>query len=116
MVLLPIIIYPEATGKGAHMNVATEEQETVIQLSRNDSTASIWTSDTTAMTKLDHLCKRSAEWKLQEVNHFKDGSVSDKKYSCPKAFISYRSKAVTMNLTEEQRQQRAEQIKAARMA
>jgi len=116
MVLLPIIIYPAATGKGAHMNVATEEQETVIQLSRNDSTASIWTSDTTAMTKFDHLCKRSAEWKLQEVNHFKDGSVSDKKYSCPKNLISYRAATVTRELTKEQRQQIAQRMKAARMA
>lgn len=44
------------------MGFSLEEQETVIQISRNRREVHIWTSDKTMMTKLDNLCEKSEEW------------------------------------------------------
>ena len=44
------------------MGVAVEEQETVIQFNRSDSHATIYTSDSTMITKLDHLCEDAPEF------------------------------------------------------
>ena len=44
------------------MGVPLEEQETVIQFNRTDSHATIYTSDSTMITKLDHLCEDAPEF------------------------------------------------------
>ena len=93
------------------MTTATEEQETVIHISRNSDTAKIWTSDSTAMTRLDkNVQKNPEEWKLEKVERFTDGSISGKWYCCPKRLISYRAKTATRELTEEQRKEIGERL------
>ena len=63
------------------MNVPLEEQETVIQFNRTDDYATIYTSDSTMITKLDKCCIEAPEfYKLQKEDHLRDGSVSGKTY------------------------------------
>lgn len=76
--------------------VPTAEQETVIRYSRTEPTAIIWTNDTTVITKLDKLYKCIDSTTC-------GGKVSSKTYECPKKLISFRSKVVTRELTEEQK-------------
>jgi len=85
------------------MYTPTEEQETIIRWYRDEDRATIYTSDTTTMTKLDRLVKTSDDWTLVRTSYFPDKTIADKTYECPKRLISFRSKRGTKNLTEEQR-------------
>jgi len=85
------------------MNTPIYEQETIIRWYRDEERATIYTSDLTTMTKLDKLTETSDDWKLGKVSKFPDGTVADKTYSCPKKLISFRSKTITRNLTDEER-------------
>lgn len=85
------------------MNTPIYEQETIIRWYRDEEIAAIYTSDLTTMTKLDKLTETSDDWKLGEVSKFPDGTVADKTYFCPKKLISFRSKTITRNLTDEER-------------
>lgn len=72
-------------------------------------------SDVTTMTKLDKLVAAEAsEWKLDKEYREKDGRVSGKFYSCPVEFITFRSKRVTQNLTEEQKEELSRRMKENR--
>lgn len=66
------------------MSIPINEQETVIQISRDSKTASIWTSDTTVMTRLDKLYYCIKEDICQ-------GEVVSKHYNAAKNCISYRT-------------------------
>lgn len=94
-------------------SVSYEEQETTISFSRTDDGAEIWTSDRTVMTKLDKLCAESPEfWKCKKVENFLDGSLANKVYTVTdKSLISFRSKKIKRDLTEEQRAELAERMK-----
>lgn len=65
------------------MAIPTNEQETVIQIDRNGG-ASIWTCDTTMMTRLDKLYCCIKE-------NICDGEVVSKQYKAPKNCISFRT-------------------------
>lgn len=97
-------------------SVSYEEQETTISFSRDKDSAEIWTSDRTVMTKLDKLCEESPEyWKCKKVEKFLDGSLANKVYTVTdKTLISFRSKKVKRELTDEQRAELAERMKNAR--
>lgn len=87
------------------MGLSIEEQETHINFMRGDGRAKIYTSDTTMMTRFNKLVEiAGAEWKLERVERL-NGSVIGCTYSCPVSFISYRSKRIKRELTEEQREQ-----------
>ncbi len=60
------------------------EQETIVRTGRQESTAIIYTSDKTVITKLDKLYKVTDTDKV-------DGTVVAKWYECPKRCISFRS-------------------------
>ena len=96
------------------MTIPTEEQETIIRIGRADDIAVISTSDTTMMTRLDKLVETSGEWHITGTRKFKDGSVADKTYECPKQFVSFRSKKVTRVLTEEEKKAMAERLRTVR--
>lgn len=87
--------------------VSMEEQETHINFERLSDRAIIYTSDRTTMTKLDK-CVKAGTYKLEEVHKTSDGDLLAKEYSCPKKFISFRSKEVTRDLTDEQKQAMAD--------
>lgn len=54
------------------MSIPVNEQETVVQFSRDSDVCSIWTSDTTIMTKLDKLAESDevSEWKCIDVGDY----------------------------------------------
>ena len=86
------------------------EQETNILYMRDEDFAIIYTSDTTQMTRFDKLCKDSPT--LYELV---EDTGRGKRYKCnDKSLISFRSKKREVILTEEQRQQRADNLRKAR--
>lgn len=89
------------------MSVSLIEQETTVSFNRTEETAEIWTSDTTMMSKLDRLCKESPEhWKCKKTEYLRDGSLANKVYVVDsKRLISFRSRTVKRELTEEQREE-----------
>lgn len=92
------------------MRPAYDEQKTIIRIGRTEDRAIISTTDSMYMTKLDKMCEISDEWDCYKTETC-DGDVVEKFYSCPKKFISFRSKTTKMNLTEEQKRQRAELLR-----
>lgn len=95
------------------MGISLEEQETVIQFGRTDTGATIYTSDSTMITKLDHLCEDAPEFysvdKVETIN----GEVVSKFYKLTdKKMISLREKKRT--LSEEQKIKFAERMKSLR--
>lgn len=91
------------------MSVAYFEQETVINLLRNEDVAYVYTSDTTMMTKLDKLVKSSDNWILDEIIRDSGGEIVGKKYIATKNMIGFRSK--TRSLTEEQKEAASQRMK-----
>ena len=91
-----------------------EEQETIIRIGRTDDFAIISTSDTTMMTKCDKLVANSDEWKFVGQHLYGSGDVAEKEYACPKRFVSFRTKTVKRNFTEEQRKALSERAKRMR--
>lgn len=93
------------------MALKIEEQETHINFMRGDEKAEIYTSDTTMMTKFDKLVETaSTEWELKRECRVSSGELIGKIYSCPVSFISYRSKRINRNYTDEQRREAAARL------
>ena len=92
--------------------VPLEEQETHINYSRLEKFCTIWTSDSTTITKLDKLCESSPDYyKLVNVGKYK-GKVVNKEYQiADKTLISFRSGKIKRELTEEQRKALSERAK-----
>lgn len=89
------------------MGVPLFEQETVINIMRDEDIAHICTSDSTMITKLEHRCESNPdEWKKVDEN------PEYKFYECPKNFISFRSKKTAgRELTEEEKLAAAERLR-----
>lgn len=94
------------------MSLSIEEQETHVSFMRGDERAEVFTSDTTIMTKLNKLVDlEDTEWKLERVSRLANGEVVGKTYSCPVSFISFRSKRVVREYTEEQKKVMADRMR-----
>lgn len=91
-----------------------EEQETVINYYRDSDVCIVYTSDSTVMTKLDKLAEDESlsHWKVKQVHKLQNGELVGKTYETHKGLISFRSDIVVQALTDEQRAQRAERMKA----
>lgn len=90
------------------------EQETVIQISRNRDTASIWTSDNTQLTKIKHIMRKDPNsYVCTEVTKNKLDEVVGYGFECPKNLISYRT-ATKRSVSDEQRQKASERLKEYR--
>ena len=89
------------------MNTPIYEQETIIRWCRDEERAIVYTSDPAMMTKFDKLIETSEDWVPVSATGRKDGTTVSKTYTCPKKFVSFRSKAITRNLTDEERARRA---------
>ena len=103
------------------MGVLIEEQETVINFSRTDGYATVWTSDTTVMNKLDKLCERSDLYDLVDTGKsILDGEITSKTYRVKdKSLVSFRAKKMergSRQMTDEQRQAMVEHLARAREA
>lgn len=93
------------------MGLPLEEQETHINFSRDGVKATVYTSDTTVMTKLNKLVKlQGTEWKLESESKLKNGELVEKTYSCPVEFISFRSKRTKREYTEEEKKEIVERL------
>ena len=77
---------------------SVSEQETIIQFSRDEDFATIWTSDTTVMTKLDK------HYDLIDVGKHSNGTILSKTYKCDKKLVSFRSKRTRREMTDEQKE------------
>lgn len=95
------------------MGVPLEEQETVIQFNRTDSHATIYTSDSTMITKLDHLCEDAPEFYRLDKTETVDGEIVAKFYKLSdKKMLSLRGKKRT--ISDEQKEKFAERMKSFR--
>lgn len=93
------------------------DQETTIAIARSDAYAMIWCSDRTMITKLDRLCKEHPEnYECNKVVRSADThEIVDKSYIVKdKSLISFRGAKVKRELTDEQRKELADRLKASR--
>lgn len=98
------------------MRPSAEEQETHISWGRLDDKVQIYTSDSTEMTRFDKLVKNNPDvWKfIDQTTH--EGDIVGKTYEGPKGFVTFRTKKVTRQLTEEQREVLRERMLKVRNA
>lgn len=95
--------------------LSLEEQETTIHFMRDEKYATIYTTDRTSMTKFDKLCNEAPEYyQLVKVDTIK-GKICGKTYKLTdKALVSFRSKKIRQELTDEQRKTIGERLAQAR--
>ena len=86
-----------------------DEQETIVTMMRDEDYATIYTSDTLMMRKL----KKYEHWGVDKT-YTSDGEIVGVTYKVPKKMITFRSRVVTREMTEEQRQAAAERLRKAR--
>jgi hypothetical protein len=86
------------------MNLTRYEQETVINYNAGEEDASVYTRDRAVMRKLDALVIE-----FPEVYRCIKQTDIDKTYLIPKSYVSYRK---PRRLSEEQRAQASERMKA----
>lgn len=95
--------------------IPANEQETVIQIDRAGTVANIWTSDRVMMRKLDKFADNpDSPYKLVEIEYFEEDGEREavtKSYLAPKNLISFRSKKMVVELTDEQKQQRLKNLR-----
>lgn len=93
-----------------------EEQETVINYCRDNDVCTIYTSDSTVMTKLDKLADDAElpHWKIKQVHRLQNGELVGKTYETHKRLISFRTDICTRKLTKEQKQILSERLEKAR--
>ena len=90
------------------------EQETIIQISRNRDTASIWTSDNTQLTRIKRIMRKDPNsYVCTEVTKNKLGEVVGCAFECPKNLIGYRT-SVKRSMSDEQRKRASERLKECR--
>ena len=86
------------------MKLTRYEQETIINFSADDQTATLYTRDPAVMRKIDALV-------IEYPDTYKciGETDIDKTYEMPKSFVSYRK---PRRLTDEQRKAARERVKA----
>lgn len=98
------------------MNILVAEQETIINYARDGDECTVYTTDTTVMTRLDKLVEDpEAEWELVQIaRDMANKSIVSKEYRTKKNLISFRAKRVSRDMTEEQRAEAAERLLESR--
>lgn len=96
--------------------ISPDEQETVIQYNRNSDYMTIYTTDSTVMTKLDK-CLESGNYEVIEEHKLQGSSrVIGKTYKAKKKFLSFRT-ANRVNkrvMTEEEKKAFVERMQNTR--
>lgn len=87
--------------------VPRNEQETVIQISRDTEIANIYTTDSRYINKLDKIYNPTRIIKNKR-------RIVAKEYEVPAKLISFRSKVTKLNLTDEQRKKLSDEMKKRR--
>lgn len=95
------------------MGLPVFEQETTVNFYRDSDICTIYTSDSTVMTKLDKLVEnpKAPYWKMKEEHRLQSGDLVGKTYETHKRLISFRADISTRELTEEQKEAAAERMK-----
>lgn len=71
--------------------VASDEQETTVQMSRTEDVAHVWTNDNTVITKIRKLMvKAPDQWKLVRVSTNAAGEAVGYFIECPKKMVAFR--------------------------
>lgn len=94
------------------------EQETTISIQRDSDLAYIETTDQTMFTKLKkRVNENSDEWAVADVTTAAGGNpniITSAVFTCPKKYVSFRTKTTTREMTDEERQQVAERFRNIR--
>ena len=90
-------------------HVSTLEQETTIQFDRTGKTATIWTSDTNMIARLDKLVKEFPDAYKIVAEHIIQGEISDKQYEVSQKKLVYPKKPRPA-MPEEQKQKARERL------
>lgn len=86
------------------------EQETIVNFSRTESGASIWTSDGVIMARLDKLCLKSDNYNVLREERTKSGELVGKEFYCKdKSLIKFAPGK--KNLTDAQREKLRERMR-----
>lgn len=93
----------------ADFRIPPEEQETVVNFGRTDEDMTIYTTDSTTITKLDKAVKAGL-YEVIELHTVKGVTVG-KTYKAKKKLLSFRTKEVKRELTEEQKKLQAERMR-----
>ena len=95
------------------MGLNISEQETSVSLTRDSDICTVYTSDSTIMTKLDKLAEsdKSPHWKLKEEHRLINGELIGKTYETHKRLISFRSNITTREMSEEQKEAASERFR-----
>lgn len=88
------------------MGLPVFEQETTVSFSRDSDVCTVYTSDSTVMTRLDKLAEseNAPYWRLKEEHRLRGGELVGKTYETHKRLISFRANITTRELTEEQKE------------
>lgn len=75
------------------MGLTLQEQETTVNFYRDSDICTVYTSDSTVMTKLDKLAEnpKAPHWKLKKEHKSQSGELVGKTYETHKDLISFRS-------------------------
>lgn len=95
------------------MGLSTTEQETSVNIMRDSDECTIYTTDSTMMTRLDKLVKSpdAPHWKLKQEHRLSNGELVGKTYITHKKLISFRSDIQTREFTPEQREAAATRLR-----
>lgn len=88
------------------MGMIMEEQETHVSFMRNSDMCTVYTTDSTMMTKLDKLANSedAPYWKVKKEHRLPSGELVGKTYETHKKLISFRGNIVTREMTPEQKE------------
>lgn len=94
------------------------EQETTISIQRDSDLAYIETTDPTMFTKLrKKVNENPEEWTLTDVTVPVGGNpniITSAVFTCPKKYVSFRTKTVSREMSEEERRLAAERFRNIR--
>lgn len=95
------------------MGLNISEQETSVSFVRDSDICTVYTSDSTIMTKLDKLAEsdKSPHWKLKAEHRLINGELIGKTYETHKRLISFRSNISTREMSEEQKEAASERFR-----
>lgn len=89
-------------------NLSREEMETIVNFNEETGYATVFTYNRKLISDLSKIASTRDDVKI--LKQTEDGSVS---FECPKSWVKVKPPK-TMNLTDEERQKRAERMRAAK--
>lgn len=99
------------------MGLSVMEQETTVNFYRDSDICTVYTSDSTIMTRLDKLAEnpKAPYWKLIKEERNRSGDVVGKTYETHKRLISFRADISKRELTDEERAEIGNRLKSSRV-